>query len=54
MESVLGANVVELRGSDGLSRIAMDRPVNGSTELAVQGLFVEIGGDPKVELAKSS
>ena len=52
VEPVLGANVVELRGNDGLSGIVVDRPVNGSTELAVRGLFVEIGADPRVELAK--
>ncbi len=52
VEQVLGANVVELRGDDGLSGIVLDRAVNGSAELAVQGLFIEIGADPRVELAK--
>jgi thioredoxin reductase (NADPH) len=52
VEQVLGANVVELRGDDGLSGIVLDRPIDGSAELAVQGLFIEIGADSRVELAK--
>ena len=28
----------------------LDRPVDGSTELALDGLFIEIGADPRVEV----
>ena len=52
VEPVLGANVVGLLGDNGLSGIVVDRPVNGSCELAVDGLFIEIGADPRVELAR--
>ena len=30
----------------------MDRPHNGSKELAVDGLFIEAGADPRVDLAR--
>ena len=52
VEQVLSTKVVELKGDNGLSGIVLDRPYNGSSELAVDGLFVEIGADPRVELAK--
>ena len=52
IETVLSASVVELRGDDGLSSIALDRAVNGSNEIAVHGLFIEIGADPRINLAR--
>ena len=52
IEPIFGANVVELKGKDGLSGIVVDRVDDGSTELAVDGLFVEIGADPRVDLAR--
>jgi thioredoxin reductase (NADPH) len=52
-QQVFNTNVVELKGTDGLSSIVLDRPVNGSTELAVDGLFIEIGANPRKELAAS-
>ena len=51
IEAIFDANVVELRGEDGLTGITLDRDVNGSNELTLQGLFIEIGADPRVELA---
>ena len=47
---VFETNVVELRGSGGLDGIILDRPLDGSTELKVDGLFVEIGADPRTNL----
>ena len=52
IETVLSASVFELRGDDGLSSIALDRAVNGPNEIAVRGLFVEIGADPRVHLGR--
>ena len=51
VEPVFNANVIELKGEDGLSGVVLDRQVNGSSELELDGLFVEIGADPRVELA---
>ena len=53
IEPIFDANVVELKGgADGLSGIVLDQRTAGSRELAVHGLFVEIGADPRVELAR--
>lgn len=49
---VLKANVVELREKDGLTGVVLDRPVNGTSEIPLDGLFVEIGADPRTELLR--
>ena len=49
---VMGANVIELKGNDGLTGVVLDREHEGSRELAVDGLFIEIGADPRVDLAR--
>lgn len=52
VERLFSTNVVALKGNGGLASIVVDRPHDGSRELAVDGLFIEIGADPRVELAK--
>lgn len=52
VEAILNAQVVELKGQDGLSGVVLDRPLNGSSELVLDGLFIEIGADPRVKLAR--
>jgi thioredoxin reductase (NADPH) len=47
---LFNTTVVELKGEDGLDSVVLDRPVDGSNELALDGLFIEIGADPRVEL----
>ncbi len=44
-------NVIGLIGDDKLERIALDRPHEGSSELDVDGIFIEIGADPRNKLA---
>ena len=51
VEQILKANVVELLGEDGLTGVVVDQQSNGTRELALDGLFIEIGADPRVELA---
>ena len=51
IEPILGANVARLTGQSGLSGIVLDRQYKGSNELELDGLFVEIGADPRIELA---
>jgi len=51
--SVLGTRVLELKGDDGLSGVVLDTEVAGSKELALDGIFIEIGADPRVDLASS-
>jgi len=53
IDTVLNANVVELSGEDGLEGVVLDQEVDGSHELAVDGIFVEIGADPNNALAKA-
>jgi len=52
VERLFNTNVIELKGNEGLSAIVLDQEVNGSAELAVDGLFLEIGADPRTELAR--
>ena len=53
VEPIFETNVVELRGVDGLTGVVLDRQYNGSLELDLDGLFLEIGADPRVELAQA-
>ena len=50
--TLFNTNVVKLLGDDGLDGVVLDRPHAGSSELALNGLFIEIGADPRVELAE--
>ena len=52
VEPILGTNVVELRGVDGLTGVLLDQRHDGSLELELDGLFLEIGADPRTELAQ--
>lgn len=46
-------NVVGLEGKEFLEKIVLDEPFKGQKELAVQGIFIEIGVIPSSVLAKS-
>ena len=48
---VAGTNVIGLIGEEKLERIALDRPHEDSTELDVDGIFIEIGAAPRNRLA---
>lgn len=45
--------VTEIIGEKVISAVKLSRPYEGKDELAVEGVFVEIGAVPEVELAKS-
>lgn len=49
---VLGYNAKEVLGDQKVSGIKLDKPFNGSDEIKVDGVFIEIGSDPAVELPK--
>ena len=49
---LMSTNVVELMGDDGLQSVKLDKQHEGSDELELQGLFIEIGADPRTELPK--
>ncbi len=45
--------VKELLGENELKGVVLDNPYNGNDRLELDGLFVEIGADPRDELARS-
>ncbi len=47
-----GTQVTALHGTERLEGISVSQPINGSTDLSLDGLFVEIGANPRVELAE--
>ena len=52
VQPIFNTNVVELTGEDGLSGVVLDNQLDGSNDLAVDGLFIEIGADPRADLAR--
>lgn len=52
IKPIFNTNVVKLNGNDGLSSINLDSEYNGSIKLLVDGLFIEAGAKPRIELAK--
>ncbi len=46
-----GVQVKAINGDKRVRSIALDKPVHGSTELALDGVFLEIGADPVTALA---
>ena len=53
IEILLENQVTEIVGKDRLEKVVLSKPVNGSNDLVVDGLFVEVGAIPNIELAKS-
>lgn len=53
IEVLLETEVKEIIGASKLEKLKLSRPFKDSDELVVDGLFVEIGAIPNVELAKS-
>ncbi len=52
VEVLLSTQVTALQGETGLDAVSLDRPLNGSHELTLDGLFVEIGADPRSKLGQ--
>lgn len=51
---IMNTNVLEVRGDGSrVTSLRLDTPFEGSSELAVDGLFVEIGAEPGNSLAKA-
>ncbi len=53
VEVLLETAVKEIVGKEKLEKLVLSKPYRGSTDLVVDGVFVEIGAEPSVELAKS-
>jgi len=52
LSAIFEANVVRLEGDRELAGVALDREVNGSRQLTVDGLFIEIGAEPRTHLVR--
>ncbi len=52
VEFVLNTNVTEIVGENVVTGVKLDAPYEGKDVLPVQGVFIEIGSNPSVELAK--
>ena len=51
-ETIYSTNVVEVKGKQFVEKIVLDKAYNGKKELALDGLFVEIGSVPSSAIAK--
>jgi thioredoxin reductase (NADPH) len=51
VEFVLNTNLLEIMGDQKVRSIKLDKPFNGSDTINVDGVFIEIGANPAVELA---
>ncbi len=47
---IYNTNVVGIGGTERLTHIELDTPYNGNTQLALDGLFIEIGSEPDLTL----
>lgn len=52
IEIISNTNVTEIKGGKFVESVALDKPHAGKKELPVDGVFVEIGYEPKNALAK--
>ncbi len=52
IEVIYETNITEIKGDVIVSEVALDREHSGSKQLAVHGVFVEIGADPQIAFAE--
>lgn len=50
VEPIFNTQIVELLGDDGLTGVVLSQEHNGSSKLTLDGVFIEIGADPRVDL----
>jgi thioredoxin reductase (NADPH) len=53
IEVVYNTNVIKVSGENKLQTVKLDKEYQDKTELNVDGLFIEIGSDPKIDFAKN-
>ena len=53
VEVLYNTNVKEIRGAEKVQELLLDSPFKGADTLKVDGVFVEIGSDPNIELVKN-
>lgn len=52
IEVVYSTNLMEIAGQTKVEKIVLDKKYKDNTEIAVDGVFIEIGSDPNVDFAK--
>ena len=52
IEVIYQTNIKEIIGDKSVSKVKLDKEYGGSNNLDVQGVFIEVGSDPGVELTK--
>jgi thioredoxin reductase (NADPH) len=52
IEVIYNTNVKEIKGGEVVEKIVLDRDYQGKNELETQGVFIEIGSEPGIEIAK--
>jgi thioredoxin reductase (NADPH) len=52
IEIIYQTNIREILGENSVSRVKLDKEYEGGDELDLQGVFIEIGSEPGVELPK--
>ncbi|HHX58683.1 MAG TPA: FAD-dependent oxidoreductase [Candidatus Moranbacteria bacterium] len=50
IELVCCTNLKEIKGSDKVTSVVLDNPYNGKNTFSLDGVFIEIGSDPRVEI----
>ena len=53
IELIRGTKVLEIKGNEKVEKIILDKTHKDKTYLAVDGVFIEVGTEPGVELAES-
>ena len=52
IEAIKNTNIIEIKGEQKVEKVILDKAYNDKTYLETDGVFVEIGSDPGVELAR--
>jgi thioredoxin reductase (NADPH) len=52
IEIISGTDILEIKGNAKVEKIILDKVYNGKTYLGLDGVFIEVGTEPGVELAR--
>jgi thioredoxin reductase (NADPH) len=52
IETIFNTHVTKINGDAKLKSVTLDREIEGSTELPIDGLFIEVGSEPNVQLVR--
>ncbi len=53
IEVIKNTNIIEIKGDQKVEKVILDKAYNGENHVDVDGVFVEIGSEPGVELART-